>query len=861
MGNCITRSRYRGLLNWFQRGEQRDATGLTEHEKKALRQVWQEFCCAHDDYGVLIFQAFFIKYPDHLNLFKEFRGRTLRTLTNDPKLRAHCNLVGYELTCMIESLDNPAELLELMRKLGVFHQRQRGVKARYFNAFGHVTVDVLIANHEDRMTSVAKKAFHKFFETMTRVVTHVYDEAAKAPTGTARLSWDSLAHGPTTKPSSPKLVAEPAVEMPSIAAADATDGRALDSEPGQPLGSQGHDIETGTGASGGGAVTSGRLPSVFQETKTAPQGTSDPTKELGEGASGLKGTKRPRAASIRPGKTGADPTVLSRRASKASTMGKASGQVEPDLDPNRQHSTDSSHISIKQAAGHRGSATVTLDAATVDASDRPLDSAVQSVGVQEPGEDPGRKENVGGAGVPFVQSVDVQEPGEDPGRTENVGGAVVPFGRPTNITEGDKRPPQDTLDSAKELTRGASVLKREKRSRAASLRPEKSGTNADVLSRRASKASVVEKPSSQVEPQLGLSTQRTTERRSSNWVVEHGGSSTSTTVPVEPVAASVSALDEHRTSAGQSAGVKEPAEDSAKRESVGGAGVPFGRHTHITEGDKGPPQDTSDSTKELTRGASILKREKRSRAASLRPEKPGSNAVVPSRRASKASVFEKPSSQVEPQLGLSTQRTTERISSNLAVEHGGSSTSTTVPVKPVAAAVTALIERHASEVQSVGVQEPGEDPGRAENVGGTGVPFGRPTNITEDHKGPPQDTSDSTKELTHGASVLKREKRSRAASLRPEKPGSNAVVPFRRASKASIVEKPSSQVEPQLGLSRQLSTERRSSNLAVAQGGSSTSTTVPVEPVAAAVSALVERRASPGEKPDGQDITSILSTA
>ncbi|XP_077541143.1 globin-like [Haemaphysalis longicornis] len=163
MGNCL--SEHMDPRRWFSGGGPRDATGLTAAEKKAVRDVWKMHYRDHvEDYGVCVLQAFFLKYPDYLNLFKEFQGKTLRTLISDAKFREHCTRVGDELTALLGALDTPTELLQMMEQNAVRHCRMAGVEPAHFRQFGQVIVDMLCASYEDHMPPTALSGWQHFFE-------------------------------------------------------------------------------------------------------------------------------------------------------------------------------------------------------------------------------------------------------------------------------------------------------------------------------------------------------------------------------------------------------------------------------------------------------------------------------------------------------------------------------------------------------------------------------------------------------------------------------------------------------------------------------------------------------------------------
>ncbi|XP_065289198.2 streptococcal hemagglutinin-like isoform X2 [Dermacentor albipictus] len=181
MGNLFSRC--------LPRGEPADTTGLTPWQKNAVREVWRAFCKEHPEYGVLLFQAYFHKYPDHIELFMHFKGKNIRTLAMDPEFSAHCSRVGEEITSIIEALENVPVLLELLEKNALLHHHTRGVTPAHFASFGQVLVDVLHANHEDLMTPATEEAWKKFFEFVVFVIKAAYDKANSSVRGSTASSY------------------------------------------------------------------------------------------------------------------------------------------------------------------------------------------------------------------------------------------------------------------------------------------------------------------------------------------------------------------------------------------------------------------------------------------------------------------------------------------------------------------------------------------------------------------------------------------------------------------------------------------------------------------------------------------------
>ncbi|XP_077541175.1 globin-F1-like [Haemaphysalis longicornis] len=204
--------------------------GLTDADKKAIRSVWIQFCKSHPDYGMTVFHAFLLKHPEHLNLFKDFRGRTLRSLTGHPKFKAHCIRVGNELTHLINALDNPRELLQVALNIALIHQRQRDVKVAYFTSFSHTLIDVLVTEHKNLMTSETKAAWHRLLEAFVRLISAVYSEASRDAVRSSEGYKPDLPPsndrdpGPAAEPSSPRQGSKDSLGKLKIDATDTTSG-------------------------------------------------------------------------------------------------------------------------------------------------------------------------------------------------------------------------------------------------------------------------------------------------------------------------------------------------------------------------------------------------------------------------------------------------------------------------------------------------------------------------------------------------------------------------------------------------------------------------------------------------------------
>ena len=68
---------------------------------------------------------FFEEHPEYKNRFSNFKGMALSELRTSKKLAAHATNVMYSLTCVIDNLDDPLCLKELLIKLGKNHARHK----------------------------------------------------------------------------------------------------------------------------------------------------------------------------------------------------------------------------------------------------------------------------------------------------------------------------------------------------------------------------------------------------------------------------------------------------------------------------------------------------------------------------------------------------------------------------------------------------------------------------------------------------------------------------------------------------------------------------------------------------------------
>ncbi|XP_065289757.1 uncharacterized protein [Dermacentor albipictus] len=171
-----------------------EVSGLTENQKNLVRSTWRTFCNDNREYGVLMFLSLFVKHPEFLRMFHNFRSKHVATLKDDPAFRAHGCAVGYHLTSMVENLTDPAAFEVLVRRNATEHLRRKGVTPHHFELMGGCVVDVLQAKEGRIMTPAALEAWKKFLSFMVAIIKDVFDKAAgervskQAPPSTERFS-------------------------------------------------------------------------------------------------------------------------------------------------------------------------------------------------------------------------------------------------------------------------------------------------------------------------------------------------------------------------------------------------------------------------------------------------------------------------------------------------------------------------------------------------------------------------------------------------------------------------------------------------------------------------------------------------
>lgn len=139
-------------------------TGLSDKEKKAVRDSWFQFCLRYPDHGSIVFMTMFIHNPEYMDLFRNFKGKRLAQLHDDPKFRAHASAVGHQFSAIVDTVDDTVVLVELMRKNAVNHVPRSGVQPMHFESICQAVMEVLHDRVAARMNRAAVSGWVKLTE-------------------------------------------------------------------------------------------------------------------------------------------------------------------------------------------------------------------------------------------------------------------------------------------------------------------------------------------------------------------------------------------------------------------------------------------------------------------------------------------------------------------------------------------------------------------------------------------------------------------------------------------------------------------------------------------------------------------------
>ena len=106
----------------------------------------------------------------------------LNELTGNKRLLAHANSVLYAISSLVDNLDDPETLVEMLHKLAANHFK-RGITIAMFNNLGVALVGYLKTALPSQMDAAAVTAWTKTYSVMSSVIQEGLDKASGVPGG------------------------------------------------------------------------------------------------------------------------------------------------------------------------------------------------------------------------------------------------------------------------------------------------------------------------------------------------------------------------------------------------------------------------------------------------------------------------------------------------------------------------------------------------------------------------------------------------------------------------------------------------------------------------------------------------------
>jgi len=150
-------------------------TGLTNGEKDIIRNTWAEVKKDIKGNGYDLFIRFFTENPTYQQHFKGFSDVPIAELRGNKKVLAHANSVLYAITSLVDNLDDPECLVEMLKKVSESHVA-RGIAIPMFINLGTTIVGLLIDKlGPNVMDTVAIEAWKKTYGVIVHVIKQNYE--------------------------------------------------------------------------------------------------------------------------------------------------------------------------------------------------------------------------------------------------------------------------------------------------------------------------------------------------------------------------------------------------------------------------------------------------------------------------------------------------------------------------------------------------------------------------------------------------------------------------------------------------------------------------------------------------------------
>ncbi|XP_046573943.1 globin-like [Haliotis rubra] len=145
------------------------ATGLTERQKDAIRTSWALVSLDLKGNGVNFLIKFFKDYPEDKTFFEAFKDKKPEELRDNPKMRAHASIVMHALTSVVDNLDDPECLIDILQRNAQSHFG-RNIRIKQYKDLFETFVRYLQEALGDKCTELTKTSWEKALVVVISVI-------------------------------------------------------------------------------------------------------------------------------------------------------------------------------------------------------------------------------------------------------------------------------------------------------------------------------------------------------------------------------------------------------------------------------------------------------------------------------------------------------------------------------------------------------------------------------------------------------------------------------------------------------------------------------------------------------------------
>ncbi|XP_046358133.2 globin-like [Haliotis rufescens] len=158
-----------------------EATGLTERQKDAIRASWALVSINLKGNGVSFLIKFFQDYPEDKAFFEAFKDKKPEELGDNPKMRAHASTVMHALTSVVDNLDDPECLIDILKKNAQSHFG-RNIRIQQYKDLFETFIRFLQEGLGDKCTDLTKESWEKALGVVVSVIESEMTALSNGPT-------------------------------------------------------------------------------------------------------------------------------------------------------------------------------------------------------------------------------------------------------------------------------------------------------------------------------------------------------------------------------------------------------------------------------------------------------------------------------------------------------------------------------------------------------------------------------------------------------------------------------------------------------------------------------------------------------